>query len=525
MKKNLIEEIEKFNMMVNYDPSKVLSEQDTKTLNLGFNYNKNDKPRAWGKHGGGAMGGISAKLYTETNLELETSDQLLIKMNKELSSNEEYSKIPQEIKELLSKGFFEAILNASNSKHIKDLTAKYKKNIKKFFRKSQRWEFVIADLPTQSEEEFPNKLNISVPTTESFTKDKLAQQTLDMITQVNTRNSSLDGILAKQCNALKEENVEKIKSVKTFAFNKQPLSTVFVYEIKPPKEYIQSEGGFTYSENKVSVDIPNKETNFAAGKIKDENFAREIVDEIYNQLMSKVFETTLIGKKVQKTGKQIIDDFISTGTGGIYINLIHTISSASNTWNTKDVLDFTHENDGTKVKEFSALETKGNNGKNVKLSKDRNDYLTTAVIAALIRKPGIINIEDVQYSQDVRVTNTGGMLDKDAKVKGLKPGQYAGFKLEFDAMISLKEEKERKKLTQATLGQKLIELKWKGKFEGGFEIDFGIMFSGGEKNIILYRPLIDLKWIMATIRGDSLKSEYGSLRRMPDWLSKRRGYK
>lgn len=525
MKKNLIEEIEKFNMMVNYDPSKVLSEQDSKTLSLGFNYNKKDKPRAWGKHGGGAMGGISATFYTETNLQLETSDQLLIKMNNELSSNEEYSKIPQEIKELLSKGFFDAINNASNSKHIKDLTAKYKKNIKKFFRKSQRWRFVIADLPQQSQGDFPNELKISVPTGKDFTKDNLAQQTLDLITQVNTRNASLDGILAKQCNALKEDKEGQIKSVKSFAFNKQPLSTVFVYEIKKPKEYIQETAGFTYAENEVSVEIPNKQTNFVAGVYRDENFVREIVDDIYEQLMSKVFESTLLNKKIQKTGKQIVEDFISTGVGGIGITFINTISSASNTWDRKDVLDFTHENDGTKVKEFSALETEGNNKKNMNLSKKRNDYLTSAVIAGLIRKPGIIKREDVQYSQDVRVTNTKGMYDEDAKKQGLNPGQYAGFKLNFDATISTKEEKEEKKVTQATLGQKLIELKWEGKFDGGFNIDFGLVFAGGEKNIILYSPLIDLKWIMATLRGDSLKGKYGQLRGMPDWLSKRRGYK
>jgi len=78
MNKKLLKEIESFKLMVDYDPSKVLSEQKVKTLNLGFDIDGQKKTRLWGKHGSDFGAGITASYYKEVDVNLETAQDKVI---------------------------------------------------------------------------------------------------------------------------------------------------------------------------------------------------------------------------------------------------------------------------------------------------------------------------------------------------------------------------------------------------------------------------------------------------------------
>jgi hypothetical protein len=525
MDKKLLKEIESFKLMVDYDPSKVLSEQKVKTLNLGFDVDGQKKTRLWGKHGSDFGAGITASYYQEVDVNLETAQDILNKMNEELSGDI-YNQIPNNIKRQLSEGYFESLITASNSQYLKDLSRKKKRDFRKFFLKSQRWQFKIGDLGG----EYNSIIDINLPTNkDNMTLDSVKKNTESLLNQINELNASSANILSNQCNALigKEEKVSgvKILTAESTAYNKEPLSTVFVFTDKPPVEYVVSPESTSRTSNEVVVDIPKMETNFSAGVSKDENFARKVVDLIYEELMEKEFSI----EGMTKTGKQIVDERESGNlTSGIYLDFIETTSSASNTWTGEDVLDYTHENNGKEVKKIEELDKKGNNQKNIKLAYDRNTFLTSAVISGLRKKPGILSGErstSVDYVQNVRVTNTDGLLDVDAKKKGLKPGQYAGFTLKFSSVLYVTKVKEEKTKAKSQLTQKLITLEWVGKKGGDLDVDISIRWSPGEKNKLLYRPLVDIKWIAATLRGDSLKGGYGDPRAAPEWWSKMRGYK
>jgi hypothetical protein len=145
--------------------NKFLNEQEVKRrkLDVKSDFKTQKNPRLWGRHGGGggARLTIDSKRIVEVDKELNTASDLLTKMNEDIGSNKDWAIIPSEIKSALAKGFNEFLQIAAKSEHLKNLSRKQRRDLRKFFKKSQRWKFQIADLKNNMTEPEEGKKNAS----------------------------------------------------------------------------------------------------------------------------------------------------------------------------------------------------------------------------------------------------------------------------------------------------------------------------------------------------------------------------
>jgi hypothetical protein len=197
---------------------------------------------------------------------------------------------------------------------------------------------------------------------------------------------------------------------------------------------------------------------------------------------------------ITKTGRDIVDDINGGLKGsGIVFEFMDTTSSASNVWSGKKALDFTHKNDGTKVKNLDDLPTTGEDKSNTNLAIRRNKNLTASVLSALDKLPGIKRYSDFKLSQELRITDTAGFVDGDKNKPSThpNPGQYAGFKVGFMAYAEEGVVKKEKTGVKGKLGQSLIKLVWVGAPDTGVEINFDIDFDWwpGTTNRILHKNI------------------------------------
>jgi hypothetical protein len=73
----------------------------------------------------------------------------------------------------------------------------------------------------------------------------------------------------------------------------------------------------------------------------------------------------------------------------------------NNTWVNGEKLDFTHENNGKKIKDISGISNKGNNTKNLKLAKERANKLIQTVLTDVSKTPGIKLSTSFDWSSDI----------------------------------------------------------------------------------------------------------------------------
>lgn len=491
-----------------------------KKFNFGGEIKGQKNPRLWGRFGSGARVdlGIDYKRYKEIDKELNSASDLLEKMNEDIGGNKDWSMIPPNVKSALANGFNEFLQVASNSEALKNLfkTRKERRDLRKFFKKSQRWKFQIVDLKnnlTEPEEgkkrasKIKPELTVTYPQGEGApSEEEIQTQIRETLNEVNMANCEGSAIAAPSCNALVGQSFTVNEDDGTSYTLVQPvvrevtkgaLQTAVVYEMITPATYKRSDAGVWQLQDDKEIVIPNEDSGFAAGSDKvNTTYVDKVVQNIYNQLMNTTFD--LKDKKtgkvlVSKTGRDIVEDIAGGLTGSkIVFQSIDTISSASNVWSGKKPLDFTHKNDGTKVKEFSELPTTGEDKSNLNLAIKRNNNLTMAVMSALSHMPGIKTYSDFEYSQEVRVTDTGGKTDENRdKSTYQNPGQYAGFKATFHAYVEEGIVKAEKKGVKGKLGQSLIKLVWIGKKDTGIDLnfDFNFDFWPGTTNRILHKNI------------------------------------
>jgi hypothetical protein len=572
MKKNLLEsEIKRFQELSNYDANNnsVLSENKLdfydnenerilemhhKAINKEFLTEDEDDPvvrkkfdfgakvagqkypRRWGKHGGGAEARLTLdyKKYREIDKELNSGSDLLEKMNNEIGNNKDWAMIPPNVKSALANGFNEFLQVAMSSEYLKSLSRKKRRDLRKFFKKSQRWRFQIADLKNNLSEPEEGKkraskikpeLTVTFPQGEGApTEEQIQAEIRATLNEINAANCEGSSIASNQCNALVGQTLTVTEEDGTSYTLVQPvvrgvdkgaLQTAVVYEMVTPKTYKRSEGGAYFIQDTKEIVIPNESSGFKAGSdVVDTTYVDKTVQKIYDQLMDTTFELKddKTGKVIiTKTGRDIVDD-INSGlkSSGIVFEFMDTTSSASNVWSGKKALDFTHKNDGTKVKNLDDLPTTGEDKSNTNLAIRRNKNLTASVLSALDKLPGIKRYSDFKLSQELRITDTGGKSDENRDTStNPNPGQYAGFKVGFMAYAEEGVVKNPKTGVKGKVGQSLIKLVWVGAPDTGVEINFDIDFDfwPGAKNKILKKNIFT-----------------GQLEPGGSWWSKRRGY-
>lgn len=452
----------------------------TKSKSVGFKTDPK-RNRVRGVQRGSVIGGIDYSVTKEQDIELISTNDMLSKMANDLADSEEYQKLSIDIKTKLAEGYYNALLSILNSDFIQKLSRAQSRDLKKFFRKSQRWNFIMQ--PLMEDEDLRFKIQSNNPLTPEQIKE--AGMIINQaVTDINVANCDAGTISADEANGIRIFNGE----LEYMSRKKAPLSTILVSiekgfgqkQMKAPQTdtFIQP----------ITLTTPINTEVFATGKF-NVSAAGAMVKNIQQQILNQQFTVTKGKTSVTQTGQQIVD-----GGGKFNINVFDVISSASNYW--AGVTDYSHENDGSEVKDFKSVDTSGSSGKNKNLAITRNRMLQNAV-ATELNKISWLNLTTVKVVNDVRVTNTGGKVDNDPnpeksrdKSKYPNPGQYAQFKLTIGGEISYSQEKPGVYTNSGAFGQYQIILQYVGKRETERSLTASLITSPGSKaQIVKARPI------------------------------------
>jgi hypothetical protein len=451
----------------------------TKSKSIGFATDRG-RNRVRGKERGDVRGGINYSVTKEKDVELITPNDMLRKMSADLAESAEYKQLSIDIKTKLAEGYHDALLSILNSDFIQKLTIAQKRDMRKFFRKSQRWNFVTRPV---NEDEY---LKFKIQSNTELTPDQIKEAGMiinQSTNDINIANSSTDTIIATKANSIRIMNDDLEYSTR----EKDPLQTIMVTVEKGfGQKQLKAPSSDTFIQP-ITLTTPINTEVFKTGAF-DVKAASEMVKTILTQILDQQFTVKSKKTSVTKTGREIVNG------GGIFTAMtFNVISSASNFWGGE--VDYTHENDGRQVKYSSQLDKSGNAGKNYKLSEKRNYELQNAVASQLNKIPWF-NMNTVDTSNDVRVTNTGGKVDDGPAGKGRdkskfpNPGQYAQFELSIGGSISYSEEKEGTYSRTGSFEQFMIELQYIGKRETKRSLTGSLVTSGPTKAaIVKARPI------------------------------------
>ena len=489
----------------------------TKSKSIGFKTDR-QRNRVRGKEKGQMVGGIDYSVTKENDIELVSANDMLAKMSKDLADSEEYQKLSIDIKTKLAEGYYNALLSILNSDFIQKLSQAQKRDLKKFFRKSQRWNFIAAPLMEDENLRFKIQSNTELTPEQEKEAGVIINQT---VTDINIANSTAETIIAQQANGIRifEGDLEYINRTK------DPLTTIMLLIEKGfGQKQLKAPASNTFIKP-ITLTTPINTEVFKTGKF-DVKAAGAMVKNIQTQILNQQF-TVRDGKtSVTKTGQEIVN-----GGGRFTINTFNVISSASNYW--AGVTDYSHENDGTDVKDFKSIDSSGSSGKNKNLAITRNRMLQNAVALELNKIPWM-NMDTVDVFNDVRVTNTGGKVDDGPddtgrdKSKFPKPGQYAQFELTIGGAITYSEEKPGVYSNSGSFNQFQIKLQYIGKRETKRSLTASLITTGATKaTIVKARPIktafMNLGIILSADDGSvKLKHDPNHLQRGTDtWQTRR----
>lgn len=464
----------------NVDAIKKLNEQQedgpgddgtvTKSKGVGFQ-TPGRRNRMRGVSKGGAIGGINYTVTKEKDVELVTPTDMLNKMQSDLAESEDYKKLSIDIKNSLAEGYYNVLLEILNGKAVENLSGKAGRDIRKFFRKSQRWAFE----PMETNEE---NLKIKLTSNKELTEQELQEASniiSNSLNDLNIANSTAGTIAANMCNTARiyENDLEFIST------KKDPLTTILVNIEKGLGQKKVKDERIVAFIKPVTLEIPKNTKVFAVGKFQVTE-ASKMANDIVNQILNNTFSVTEGKITITKTGREIID-----GGGVFKVTNLNTISSASNFWG--GATDFSHENNGNEVKPFDSISSTGNSGKNKKLAKDRNKSLTDAVVLEL-RKRKFLDLSQINYTREVRVTDTGGFVDENPKKDKNthpNPGQYGQLGLSIGGEIEYQETKPGVYTKNAEFHPFGIRLRYIGKRDTERQLTAGLITGGKDKAQIL----------------------------------------
>lgn len=484
--KKILEEIKRFSFMTNYDPGKVINEQETERR--GFNIGADLFGNEFNMRGiqrSPTKIGLGFEYDKELDKELTTAGDVYSKMSAEIQ-DEDYQKLPAETKNMFAEGFYNAIEAVINGQKVNKEDKESVKKLRKFFKKSQRWSFSVI------EPEDVGVVNLSVTSKGDLsTLEGLNQVMNQEVFSLNEANSKEGTILSKQGSYFYYDKKEG--DVSSNVINKPILSSLFARASKPltikelsPDEKYTTVGGFEI----VVPKIPGK---YAAGSSDPQmflsNMMKTILDIVYKTSVSFSDGDPAI------TVKEMIEcgDGNCDSTYTINVTRASILSSASNTWVKDEILDYTHENNGTKVKDIGSLDRKGNNIKNFKLAKERGNKLIQAVLTDIAKTPGIKLSPSFDWSSDIeteiRITNTGGKVDETRTSEFPNPGQYSEILIDFSVTKTKQRTRASVNQLKGQITQKIIVLKYTGRKGGGFNIDLDIIPGSKEKSMYLRKGL------------------------------------
>lgn len=486
----------------------------TKSKSIGFKTEPR-RNRMRGVQKGGAIGGATYTVTKEKDIDLVTSADMLNKMNTDLTESEDYKKLSIDIKNQLATGYYDALLTILNSDVIKKLSQSQKRDLKKFFRKSQRWAFEAYEL---SEED---TLKIKLQSTNELSDQQLKEAASIIsisLNELNAANATAGTISDNTANSIRvyENDLEFITR------QKEPLSTILVNIEKGLGQKTLKAAQTVGVIKPVTLSIPKNTKVFPVNKFAVTE-AANMAKSIENQILNNMFSVTEGKQIITKSGRDIVE------AGGVLkVNTMNTISSASNFYG--GVTDFSHSNDGNKVKSYDSIDNSGGSGKNKKLAQQRNTSLQEAIRLQL-QKVSWLDLSQTTFTNDVRITDTGGVIDENPtrnKSTHPNPGQYGQLELSLSGQIEYQKDQPGSYSRSASFRQFGIRLRYIGKRETERSLTMGLITGGKDKaQLVKARPiktaLQNLGMILTTDKDDvRLKSNPNSLKGGGDnWHNRR----
>ena len=525
MDKKVLEEINKILFLNSYKIGKTLNEQklsdsenvltedyETKTKNLSLDFGDR-RNKLLAKQTGSMDLDLGYTINKEIDEELTAPLNVIQKMNAELGSNYAYNSLSGEQKKLLGEAYFnalEAILDnpkAYITKETAKTDRKFYRKLKKFFKKSQRWNFAIDEVIVPKELK-----DIAISLYAEAEPEELESLKTEM-------DQTLDDKFTNEC----QVGIVLSKKQDVFAGNdenggllftpveKSPLTFLFSYQSQNIKAAKIKESSVKKAETYVDIEIPKMQVAFAPGASDPKPFLSSLMKDFNNVIYNTKVDVNVPGGDVEtKTIQEMVNCSKTLDCGYTFqveFTYMNVTSSASNTWDGKDKLLYSLTNDGEHTSDCSDIKeiysAGGRNFQNAQLAGKRGSNLLTSVNAELLKNADFVVSDKMSKFIDVEVTDTGGKLDgsRDTSTHP-NPGQYAEFSIRLKVTVSKDITKSAESELTGEVANRAIVLQYVG---GGstFRLNMNLDFDDA-----MYAQYID-----RGIFGQNCRMRLGRMRR------------
>ena len=477
----------------------------------------------------------------EAGVALESEDDLLNKMNEELGGEEGYGNLSADQKRKVAIGFFNGIKKIVNDNLKGVVDKKQRRNFKKFFKKSNRWEFDIVDVKLEGCESAAacrkEKLSLLDEIKFKYTQyeapdipkndgAQIAANTKQQLDDIINNNTSLDAVIkSKPSKIIDQKPLITSNDLMPFKIDDIPtedagdLEIVFAYQTQKVKYKKISDD----KQNIITIDLDEISTgklpiNFAAMKYEinsgDAQKIRQSIIDVIRAVPVKLPESSKSQNK-----NTTIGEIVDLGNGFVNLSTIKLIGAASNTWGGK--LEATHDISGNKLpggrttnEIYKDPKSKEGDRLNIDLGRKRLNSMRNIIVPFVQKTSWLKPSKQTRVVPELRVVDTGGKTDP--------KGQYT--EVILDGTLQIQETKFQKgtgKLTGEFAGQKII-LDFKGKPKRDMNINLG----GGMRVNKSASPSRNSRYFKKKLFGKGLKrrsKSHGEKKRWFDINHKRYG--
>tara|TARA_B100000900_G_scaffold266170_1_gene227113 strand:+ start:7703 stop:9376 length:1674 start_codon:yes stop_codon:yes gene_type:complete len=456
----------------------------------------------------------------EAGVALESEDDLLNKMNQELGKKEGYGNLTADQKRKVAIGFFNGIkkIVKDNLKGVVD--KKQRRNFKKFFKKSNRWEFDIVDVKLEGcksaaacrKEKLSLLDEIKLQYTQYEAPDipkndgaQIASNTKQQLDSIIDNNTSLDAVIKSKPSQIIDQNpLITSNNLMPFKIDDIPtedagdLEVVFAYQ----KQKIKYKKISDDKQSVITIDLDDLTTgklpiDFAAMKHEIKSGDAQKVRQAIIDVIRKV-PVTLPESSKSENKNTTIGEIVDLGNGFVNISTINLIGAASNAWGGK--LEATHDISGNKLPGgrsvndiFKDPKSKEGDKLNIELGRKRLNSMRNLIVPFIQKTSWLKPSKQTRIVPELKIIDTGGVPNR--------KGQYT--EVILDGTLQIQETKFQRgtgSLTGKFGGQKII-LDFKGKPKRDFDINIG----GGMRFNKTSSPSKNSRYFKKKLFGKGLK--------------------
>lgn len=470
----------------------------------------------------------------EAGVALESEDDLLNKMNEELGGEEGYGNLTADQKRKVAIGFFNGIKKIVNDNLKGVVDKKQRRNFKKFFKKSNRWKFDIADVKLEGcknttacrKEKLSLLDEIKFKYTQYEAPDipkndgaQIASNTKQQLDSIIDNNTSLDAVIKSKPSKIIDQNpLITSNNLMPFKIDDIPtedagdLEIVFAYQ----KQKIKYKKIKDDEQSVITIDLDDLTTgklpiDFAAMKHEINSGDTQKVRQAIIDVIRKV-PVTLPESSKSQNKKTTIGEIVDLGNGFVNLSTINLIGAASNAWGGK--LEATHDISGNKLAGgrtvndiYKDPKSKEGDKLNIDLGRKRLNSMRNVIVPFVQKTPWLKASKQTRVVPELKIIDTGGVPNR--------KGQYT--EVILDGTLQIQETKFQKGtgvLTGEFAGQKIIL-----DFTGKPKRDINLNIGGGMRINKTSSPSKNSRYFKKKLFGKGLKrrsSSHGDKKRWYD---------